>query len=56
MNITTRRFHRSSMQAFPKTVEYGCAIERFEQPKTPASEWALYIACVVAVIVIWSTR
>ena len=43
--MTTRRYHRNSMLAFPRTAEYGCAITRPRPyPRT------LWITMAVAVV------
>lgn len=44
--MNTRTYHRNSVMAFPKTVEYGAAIER------PAPAFAGSRAANVAIVVV----
>ena len=44
--MNTRKYHRNSMLAFPRTAEYGCAIER---PMDKGDKLVM-VACIAASI------
>ena len=44
MNNTTRKHPRTLAEAFPHTVEYGCAIEHHRSPGSVVAD------CLVAVV------
>lgn len=46
---TVRTHYRNSVLAFPKTADYGCAIER---PPTRIADRAVTITLVIAVVVV----
>lgn len=51
--MNTRKYHRNSMLAFPRTAEYGCAIEK---PRTGhrVANWTMVAAVVyLAILLIW---
>lgn len=47
--MNTRTHYRNSMLAFPKTAEYGCAVQR-SRPADRAVNWALAVAIVVILL------
>lgn len=49
---TVRSYYRNSVLAFPKTVEYGCAIER--PPRRIGYGASIFFLCVVAITVLVS--
>lgn len=56
--MNTRTYHRNSVLAFPKTAEYGAAIERpapmFARSRTASSSvgWGLAIAATVVALIL----
>jgi hypothetical protein len=48
MDNNTRRYARTSVEAFPKTVEYACTVERYQR-FSPLS-WRLLVVIVVLVV------
>ena len=44
--MNTRQYHRNSMLAFPRTAEYGCAIERPHRREKVAS---VILACAIGI-------
>lgn len=49
MNITTRKFPRTMNEAFPKTFEYGCAVEIYSSRERINA--AVFMVTMVAMIV-----
>ena len=49
--MTTRTHYRNSVLAFPKTVEYGCAIQRFATPAR-ADSCVMYTCAFAAFFVV----
>lgn len=49
MNITTRKFPRTMNEAFPKTVEYGCAVEIYSRRERVDA--VVFMVTMVAMIV-----
>ena len=39
--MNTRRYYRNSTLAFPRTAEYGCAIDRPRE-----SRWSVILGCI----------
>jgi hypothetical protein len=50
MDNNTRRYPRTSVEAFPKTVEYACTVERYERFR-PLSLRRLMLILVLAISV-----
>jgi len=48
------RYHRNSMLAFPKTAEYGCAIERTTPKADIATAILIGIGLAMALIGWWA--
>ena len=48
MDNNTRRYARTSVEAFPNTVEYACTVERYQR-FSPLS-WRLLVVIVVLVV------
>lgn len=46
----TRKYHRSSVLAFPKTCDYACAIERVAPSTEGISKVVLYSAIALFVV------
>ena len=52
--MNTRRYHRNSMLAFPRTAEYGCAVERPMDSGDKLVMWACILATVfMGVLFVW---
>jgi hypothetical protein len=43
---TTRRFHRSTLEAF-KDADYACALER---PRSNPAQFFVYVTCAIGVL------
>ncbi len=50
----TRKYHRNSVLAFPKTTDYACALERTVPSSENISKVLLYVA--IAGFVVWSVK
>jgi len=53
--MNTRMYPRTLQQAFPKTPEYACAVER---PRGETPMWWAAVICIAIVggILVWVTR
>ena len=49
--MNTRTYHRNSNLAWPKTADYGCAIER-TRPADRAVNWALFVGAIAVILAI----
>ena len=49
--MNTRQFPRTTNEAFPKTANYGCAIER-TRPADRAVNWALFVGAIAVILAI----
>ena len=52
---TTRKYHRNSVFAFPKTTEYACAVEKYVPDTDKVGKYTLYF-CIAGFIVMCVTQ
>lgn len=54
--MNTSRTHVSSAMAFPKHVDYACAVERHKAGYSPL--WWTWMICIaiVSAVIVWVTR
>ena len=50
--MNARSYHRNSVMAFPKTADYGCAIERPARSTVKRCEIYALVASVVLVVLL----
>lgn len=48
--MNTRTYYRSSVQAFPKTTDYACAVERVSKPRLGDAAFGIALLIVVALV------